>query len=201
MLHHFFEVHGFGETKVHPHADNCTGQNKNRFMMFYLIWRVLAELHEEITISFLLVGHTKFAPDWCFGLFKRLFKRTKVNTIEDIAEVVDSSAECNVSQLVGQTDGTILVPTYDWTSFFDQQMIQSSLKGISIMHHFRFTASDPGCLYVRDSSSDQEHRINLLRDRSWRPSPHVLPQQLVPLGLNLEFVLSLIIMYCMRNGA
>ena len=45
-------------------------------------------LNEEITISFLLVGHTKFLPDWGFGLFKRLFKRSKVSTIYDIAEVV-----------------------------------------------------------------------------------------------------------------
>ncbi len=25
-------------------------------------------LHESITISFMLVGHTKFSPDWCFCL-------------------------------------------------------------------------------------------------------------------------------------
>ena len=36
-------------------------------------------LHKEITISF------KFSPEWCFGLFKRLFKRTKVSTLEEIA--------------------------------------------------------------------------------------------------------------------
>ena len=32
MLHHFFEHHGFGESIAHLHADNCTGQNKNRFV-------------------------------------------------------------------------------------------------------------------------------------------------------------------------
>ena len=37
MLHHFFGAHGLGETTVHLHCDNCTGQNKNRFMMYYLI--------------------------------------------------------------------------------------------------------------------------------------------------------------------
>ena len=31
MLHHFFENHGLGEERVHPHADNCGGQNKNRY--------------------------------------------------------------------------------------------------------------------------------------------------------------------------
>ena len=57
-----------------PMADNCTGQNKNRYMMYYLAWRVLADLHDEITMSFLPVGHTKFVPDWCFGLAKQCFE-------------------------------------------------------------------------------------------------------------------------------
>ena len=56
MLHHFFTVYGFGETHLHLHADNCAGQNKIRFMMFYVMWRVLTGLHKEITISLLLVG-------------------------------------------------------------------------------------------------------------------------------------------------
>ena len=36
-LHYFFENHGLGEREVHLHADNCCGQNKNNYMMHYLI--------------------------------------------------------------------------------------------------------------------------------------------------------------------
>lgn len=32
-LHHFFDKHGLGETDVHVHADNCTGQNKNNYLL------------------------------------------------------------------------------------------------------------------------------------------------------------------------
>ena len=71
MLHHFFEVHGLGEQDVHLHADNCGGQNKNNAMVGYLLWRVLAGLHNSITLSFMISGHTKFSPDWCFGLLKK----------------------------------------------------------------------------------------------------------------------------------
>jgi len=35
MLHHFFRARGLGESSVYLHADNCTGQNKNRYMMYY----------------------------------------------------------------------------------------------------------------------------------------------------------------------
>jgi len=70
MLHHFFQVYGLGETVVHLHADNCSGQNKNQYMMQYLAWRVLSQKH-KITLSFLPVGHTKFFPDAGFGMLKR----------------------------------------------------------------------------------------------------------------------------------
>ena len=63
-------------------------------------------LNREINMSFLLVGHTKFSPDWCFGLFKRLYKRTRVSCLDDIADVATKSASVNHPQLVGHHDGT-----------------------------------------------------------------------------------------------
>ena len=96
MVHHFFATHGCGETYAHLHADNCTGQNKKRFMMYYLALRVLAGLHDEITLSFLLVGHTKFAPDWCFGLAKQCYRKTNVSSLDDIANTVSRSSFVNV---------------------------------------------------------------------------------------------------------
>ena len=44
LLHHFLTTHSLGETSVHFHADNCCGQNKNRFLMSYFMWRVLVGL-------------------------------------------------------------------------------------------------------------------------------------------------------------
>ena len=74
--------------------------------------------HTNITLSFLVVGHTKFAPDWCFGLFKRLFKRTRVGSLNALVEVVQRSGRCNEAQLVVNVEGSVIVPTYDWISFF-----------------------------------------------------------------------------------
>ena len=85
--------------------------------MAYLMWRVLVDLNEEIIISFLLVGHTKFAPDWGFGLFKRLFKLTKVGTIYDIADVVHNSAAVNHLQLIADYDGKNFVKFYDFRRY------------------------------------------------------------------------------------
>ena len=66
MLHHFLKTHRFGKTYVHFHADNCSGQNKNRYLMAYFMWRILTGLHEQIKISFLPVGHNKICPRLLF---------------------------------------------------------------------------------------------------------------------------------------
>ena len=63
MLHHYLEHHSLEESDLILHADNCSGQNKNRYMMQYLVWRVMVGLNGSISVSFLIVGHTKFAPD------------------------------------------------------------------------------------------------------------------------------------------
>ena len=185
MFHHFLQHHGFGESSIHIHADNCSGQNKNRFMMQYLMWRVEAGLNVEIKMSFLLVGHTKFAPDSCFGLFKRLFRKTKVGCLEDVVAVVERSGAINHAQLVGTHDGTSLVPFYNWSEFFDPHMSQTALKGISQMHHFRFSALHPGVVFVKNSCNDRERAIKLLKT-PWQPTSDDMPNIIPPPGLTLE---------------
>ena len=84
--------------------DNCTGQNKNNAVINYLMWRVLTGLHTGVTYSFLVAEHTKFSPDWCLDLFKRLFKHTRVRSMGEIAGVVERSGSCNKVQIVCNED-------------------------------------------------------------------------------------------------
>ena len=154
--------------------------------MQYLAWRVITGLHKSITISFLLVGHTKFAPDWCFGLLKQRFRKTKVDCLDDIAEVVKSSAEVNKVQLVATQDGQSLVPTYDWSGFFDEPFKQTALKGITGFHQFRFTSDCPGHVFVKSASNQPEKEIHLLADPHWSPRADELPPILDLVGLSEE---------------
>jgi len=187
MLHHFFEVHRLGETTAHLHADNCTGQNKNRFMINYLMWMCLTGLHEEIKISLLLVGHTKFAPDWCFGLLKQCIMRTKIEDLDDIANCVSWSSIVNVPQLLRLLDGTNFVPTYDWSTFFEETTIKTALKGITQLHHFWFSKHHPGKVFVKEAANSNAREINLLKETSWRLSSVHLPTLLIPNGLSQEW--------------
>ena len=146
----------------------------------------MAGLHDKATISFLPVGHTKFAPDWCFGLMKQCFRRTKIGNIYDIASCVSLSSAVNVPQLVGSLDEKVFVPMYNWSEFFDDIMMKSALKRISRLHQFRFSAARHGIVYVKESSSAAEREITLVRDDSWQPSPDELPPFVTPNGLSTE---------------
>jgi hypothetical protein len=74
-------------------------------------------LHKSITLNFLVAGHTKFAPDWCFGLLKQAFRRHAVSSLQCMESVVNGSAVVNVAQLVGKEDANSYVPVYDWQAF------------------------------------------------------------------------------------
>ena len=135
LLHHFFENFALGETRAHCHADNCSGQNKNNYLMQYFLWRIANNLHKDINISFLPVGHTKFAPDLYFGLFKKSFRKQDSNCLSDLVNVCRLA--CPTSKaitccMVGDEAGTIFVPTYDW------QTLLSSYKPARIPHLLKY---------------------------------------------------------------
>ena len=153
-------------------------------MLQYLLWRTLVGLHSKITLSFLIVGHTKFSPDWCFGLLKQRFRRTNVGCLDDIAAVVDSSARVNVPQLVGTQEGDINVQCYDWARMFAPHF--SKLKNIKKYQHFSFDSSTPGIIQFRVKSDSEVERIDLLKSAAWSPPASDLPEPVTPGGLSLE---------------
>ena len=181
MLHHFFAHHGLGEKTVHLHADNCGGQNKNATMVQYLLWRVTTGLHTEITLSFMIPGHTKFSPDWCFGLLKKTYRRTKVGGLTDLCGVVNDSAAVNIAQPTGLEDGSVVVTTYDWQNYFSR--FCTKVKGIKKLHHLRFESASPGCIFVKERAGSTEVKR---KDKSWKPTADQLPPVLPPSGLSLQ---------------
>jgi len=87
-------------------------------MLQYLCWRVSTKLHKSVALSSLPVGHTKFAPDWCFGLLKQTYRKTPVSCLQDIVDVVNRSTVkgINVPQLVDNENGEVLMPLYEWAN-------------------------------------------------------------------------------------
>ena len=85
-------------------------------------------LHEEVILLFLPVSHTKFFPDWCFGLLKKKFRRSVVSSLNDMVRVVEANADVNTSQA---NNGEVLVPIYDWAGCLGQSFKKvKSVKNI-----------------------------------------------------------------------
>ena len=99
MLHHFLVFNSLNEPMCHFHADNCVGQNKNRFVVGYLAWRVINGLNDEITLSFMRVGHTRCFVDGNFGLLKQCYRSADVDTVEQLSAVVQRSSRTNAAQM------------------------------------------------------------------------------------------------------
>ena len=184
MLHHFLKHYGIGEMHLRLHADNCSGQNKNNAMLHYLCWRCLTGRHTSAQISFMMAGHTKFSCDWCFGLVKRLFRRTSVSCLEDICDVVRQSTAIsgiNIPQLVGDQSGKVLVCTYDWTAFLKTYFV--TVSAVKQKHHFRFEAASPGVVFTKERVSSCEQQQIILK----KEIPHdAFPKQIIPAGFSRD---------------
>ena len=165
FLHHYFDNYGVGEKTVVLHADNCGGQNKNRYLMNYLAFRVLNKLHTEITIIFMPVGHTKFYCDLSFGLFKKKFKRTQVSDLKQLEKCVLNStptSQLNKCQLVGDETGDLLnVIQYKWSEWFEEVGF-SNLPGIRKLHYFKFESKNPNFVQVKEKSTDTYTSVKLI---------------------------------------
>ena len=95
----------------------------------------------------MLVGHTKFAPDWCFGFLKQRLWKTRDNCLADLKRVVEESAKANLVQLAGDQSGNPLVPVYDWATHLGT--FCRKVPNIKSYHHFRHSSSRPGVVMVK----------------------------------------------------
>ena len=154
------------------------------FIQQYLLWRVLVGLNKSITLSFIIPGHTKFTPDSCFGLFKQRFRKTRVECLDDIVNVVEQSAAVNHAQLVGTHNGQVIVPTYNWVTFFVTHL--KKISNITKYHHFTASTNKKGIIISKIFRDSTEIESALLKDDSWNPTIHEMPPIIEPQGMSAE---------------
>ena len=141
---------------------------KKSNIIHYFIWRVMVGFQKKITLLFLIIGHTKFSPDWCFGLLKQRFRCCKIACLADLEQVVHESAEANVPQLLVTQDGDVIMPTYNWTSLVAGHLYK--LKNINKCQHVTFAASQPGNVCVKLQSDGKDDHISVIINSSCQPS-------------------------------
>lgn len=183
LIHHYLEERTCTGATIYFHADNCIGQNKNNTTIQYLCWRVLTGKEQSITLSFLVSGHTKFAPDRHFGLIKKLYRKTRVDTMACIQNVVQKSShiEANQVQLIRSLTGEQLVHFYDWSGFF--QKFFTTIPAITSYHVFRIHHNSPGKVFIRKWTSTPEEEVDILKRTI---TPESFPNEIIPSGLNAQ---------------
>jgi len=188
LLDHFFEIHGLGEKYAYLTADNCVGQNKNNAILHYLLYRTFVGLHDKIRLSFMMVGHTKFAPDGYFGLIKFRYRRSKVYTYDQLVDVIERSSGNvhNLCQRYRNDTGTRNFEYRDWSKWLSKYF--KNLPNITKYHHFSIDKNRPGVVITKEAIDGPEERHELLKakfpyNNHKRPR---FPQSLIPLGLSSE---------------
>jgi len=76
---------------------NVSGQNKNRFVIGYLLWRVMTGRHDVIEYMMLVPGHARCLVDSGFASLKKLFRRFDCDALDQLETVVNKSSATNVA--------------------------------------------------------------------------------------------------------
>lgn len=86
---------------LHLQMDNCSADNKNRFVLAYLCFLVQQGIFKEILVSFLIVGHTHEDIDAMFSVItRRLRKHSAVTYQEWVEQAVLAFAKAGTQPIV-----------------------------------------------------------------------------------------------------
>ena len=98
----------------------------------------------------MIPGHTKFICDGCFGLIKILYRKSKVNTVDDVVSIVNHSTtnNFNIAQRYLNGEG---FQYYDYKNYFQKF---KKLPNIQKYHHFYFTSKNPGVVFYKERLED-----------------------------------------------
>ena len=122
--------------------------------------------------------------DGGFAHIKKLYRRSDVDLLQDVAHVVDNSAFSNVAVLKYKGDRSSEWDWRDWKTFLSQYF--KRLPGISKYQHFRFSSEYPGYVFVKKGADDNEVKIDLLKKRSTALNITGLPTVLPDAGFSAE---------------
>jgi len=187
LLDHFFLNHSLGESKAYLTADNCVGQNKNNAVIQYLLYRTIVGLHDEINLAFMIVGHTKFGPDGYFGLIKRIYRKSKIYTYNQLTEIINKSSPNGhvICQTHRNTSGEPNYKYYRWDKWLLKYF--NKLPEIKKFHHFLFNRNNPGEVIVKEELKGKEIRFNLLKNnKALKEIKSDYPITINPTGLSIE---------------
>jgi hypothetical protein len=147
-LHHFLATRTIRTPHIRIHADNCGGQNKNTYVMWYLLWLAATGRVKRVEFKCMIKGHTHFSVDGGIGHLKQELRRSDVFCLEHWAAVINRAATGYEANII---DASVI---YDWKTALAAYF--KPLDGIRAFQHFAADAAEPGWLGVKYGFDDQD---------------------------------------------
>ena len=105
--------------------DNATSTNKNRYLIGWAMELVQHKLLDHLRLPFMIVGHTKFAPDRLFSRIAKSYNASDVYNIGELVAIADQYATAT------KEDGTRILK---WRQELEKKYAE--LDGIRKFHDF-----------------------------------------------------------------
>jgi hypothetical protein len=149
-----------GEKHLKITCDNAGGQNKNNVTIWFYSYLVICGYYESVELNFMIAGHTKFKCDGSFGLIKKLYRKTSVDCLDHVVEVVKRSSPAGLNK----------TQCYEGGKGFQYLDIKSilgiyfkKLNGLQRYQHFLFEASNLGVVKTQEVANGPFTEFNLLK--------------------------------------
>ncbi len=156
FLHQFLVNRKIQTPDIRIHADNCTGQNKNKYILWYLTWLVTTGRLRHIELKFMIKGHTHSIVDGGIGQMKKELRRSDVFCLEHWSHVINQSASANRAEAVNGDN------VYDWKNGLRPYF--KAFKGISQFQHFVADSAKPGRILAKHGfDDDTPKKVQLLK--------------------------------------
>ena len=136
---HRFLVDSSNENTLAPtlfiQLDNCSRENKNRFLMSYLESLVCWGVFKEIEVGFLPVGHTHSDIDQCFSRTSAQLRSVNATTLKDLQFEIGSTYN-------DHTRVSHLKRISNWSGLCEQERCIQNVTLFSRYRYFRFVRKE-----------------------------------------------------------
>ena len=149
-----------GEKHLKITCDNAGGQNKNNVTIWFYLYLVICGYYESIELNFMIPGHTKFKCDGSFGLIKRLYRKTTVDCVDHVVDVVKRSSVKGLNK-ARRYNGRDCFQYFDILSGL--VVYFRKLNGMQKFQHFLFTRANPGVVRAQEVAGGPFQESKLLK--------------------------------------
>lgn len=156
FLHQFLVNRKIQTPNIRIHADNCSGQNKNKYVLWYLTWLATTGRLKHIELKFMIKGHTHSIVDGGIGQMKKELRRSDVFCLEHWSHVINQSASTNRACVVNGDN------VYDWKNGLCPYF--KPFQDISQFQHFVVDSTKPGWILAKHGFDDETPKeVQLLK--------------------------------------